>query len=237
MSTGDYAGLAALRFYLVYRALVRAKVDLLRAGQDDPGARAEALRYVALAEQLSQVGTPRMLLMHGVSGSGKSRIAGELAESLGALWLRSDVERKRLFGLGPLDTSRDIPGGIYTAEAGRRTFGHLLDLARRLIADSYDVIVDATFLRQAHRRPFIALAQALAIDWRIVAVHAEADVLRRRVAERLARADDASEATLAILDDQLAELEPLTGLEQTQSIDFHADRPGAVDAVLDWLRT
>jgi aminoglycoside phosphotransferase family enzyme len=238
MWTGDYAGLAALRFYLVYRALVRAKVDLLRAGQDDPAARVEAMRYVDLAERLSHAGSPRLLLMHGVSGSGKSRLAGRIAEALGAVWLRSDVERKRLFGLGPLDASNCVPGGIYTPEAGRRTFDHLLGLSRVLLREGYTVIVDATFLKRIHRAPFTGLARELGVDWRIVSPRVPVATLRARVSARLRRGDDASEADLAVLEQQLADQEPLDAGEQAHALVFDAPKagkwPGLAELIERW---
>ena len=103
--TGDYAGLAVLPFYLVYRALVRAKVDGIRARQ--PGtekrekdlAEREARRYLALARHYTQPGRPQLVLTRGVSASGKTTLSGTLTENLGAIRLRSDVERKRLSGL------------------------------------------------------------------------------------------------------------------------------------------
>lgn len=219
-ATGDYAGLPAFRYYLAYRALVRAKVALLRAAQDDPSARAEGRRYIGLAARLSSPGAARLFLMHGVSGSGKSRLAADLAESLGAIWLRSDVERKRLFGLGPLDDSRAIPGGIYTPDASRLTFEHLLDLARGLLAEGHAVIVDATFLRRQHRQPFQNLAEEMRVDWNILSLRADPDILRQRVAERAARADDASEATLDVLNAQLASQEALSPEEESHCLCF-----------------
>ncbi|MBK6742705.1 MAG: AAA family ATPase [Hydrogenophilales bacterium] len=220
MWTGDYAGLTAWRFYLVYRAMVRAKVDMLRASQNDPAARDEAWRYVNLAERLSQQGKPRLFLMHGVSGSGKSRLAGELSETLGAVWIRSDIERKRLFGLGPFDASDAVPGGIYTPEAGRHTFEHIEALARGLLADSHNVIVDATFQRKAHRAPFIKIAKDLRCPWRILSLHADPDTLRQRVAARQSRGDDASEAGLAVLERQLSEQVPLDDEERAHGLVF-----------------
>jgi aminoglycoside phosphotransferase family enzyme/predicted kinase len=228
MWTGDYAGLTAWRFYLTYRALVRAKVDLLRAVQNDPAARDEAWRYVDLAERLSAKGIARLFLMHGVSGSGKSHLAGELSERLGAVWIRSDIERKRLFGLGPFDASDSVPGGIYTPEAGRRTYEHIAALARGLLAAGHSVIVDATFLHQAHRAPFIRLAEDLHCPWRILSLHADADTLRQRVAARHARKDDASEADVAVLERQLADLAPLSAAEQARTLVFDAE------ASIDW---
>lgn len=222
--SGDYAGLTAWRFYLVYRALVRAKVGLLRAGQDDAKARAEALRYLDLAEQLSQPGKPRLWLMHGVSGSGKSWLAQELAETHGALCLRSDIERKRLYGLRPLDSSASIPGGIYTPEAGQRTFARLGELADALLGAGFRVIVDATFLKRSHRQPFIKLAQAHHAAWRIVSLKSDPQRLRQQLAERAARADDASEADVGVMTAQLAGMDSFTTRELPHVVEFDQDQ-------------
>ena len=210
--TGDYAGLAGLRFYLVYRALVRAKVAGIRASQGDAGSRAEMQRYLDLAERLTQTGRPALLLMHGFSGSGKSRLSQRLLQDLGAVRLRSDVERKRLFNLHALADSR-AAGDIYTAEAGQRTFARLRELAGALLDLGFPVIVDATFLKLDHRAEFIALAETKALPWRIVSLQVDADTLRRRVARRQARADDASEADLAVLESQIGHAEPLAAGE------------------------
>jgi len=228
MWTGDYTGLMALRFYLVYRALVRAKVDLLRAGQDHPAARSEAMRYIDLASRLSRRSAPRLWLLHGVSGSGKSRLAGELAEAHGAIWLRSDVERKRLHGLGPFERSTAVAGGIYGAESGQRTFAHLLACCRSLIDAGWHVIVDATFLRHAHRAPFTGLADALGVDWRILSMQAAPDTLRARIAARQAQPEEASEAGLDVLAMQLAGQEDLSEAERARCVVFDAD------ASADW---
>jgi len=104
-ATGDYAGLAVLRFYMVYRAMVRAKIACIRVQQ--PGGAAEAKTeieaeyrgYFHLAERLAHRGATALVLTHGLSGSGKTTVAGVLAERFGAIRIRSDVERKRLFGL------------------------------------------------------------------------------------------------------------------------------------------
>ncbi|MCU0840903.1 MAG: AAA family ATPase [Thiobacillaceae bacterium] len=211
--TGDYAGLDALRFYAVYRAMVRAKVNFIRAGQDDAPAQAEALRYLALAERLSRPGRPALLLMHGLSGSGKTWLSQRVLEALGAVRLRSDVERKRLFGLAPLAESTAIPGGIYTEDAGRRTFERLAELARQLLEDGYAVIVDATFLRQPHRAPLLRVADKLGVPCRILSLKVDESVLRQRVSRRAEARDDASEATPDVLASQLASQEPFTAIE------------------------
>jgi aminoglycoside phosphotransferase family enzyme/predicted kinase len=207
--SGDYEGLAALPYYMGYRAMVRAKVAAIRAHQAG-GDYDESLNYIHLAQRLGSASHPALILMHGVSGSGKTVISQHLLEGLGAIRLRADVERKRLHGLAPLDSSEAIPGGIYTREAGERTRNHLLFLAHRLLEEGFRVIVDATFLARDWREPFQAMATENKIPWCLVSPQVPNDILRQRVAQRRAHGKDASEADLSILDAQLANQTPLT---------------------------
>jgi predicted kinase len=232
--TGDYAGLAALPFYLVYRALVRAKVAAIRASQGDADGAAEMRRYLDLAERLTRPGRPALLLMHGCSGSGKTWLSQRLLERLGAIRLRSDVERKRLFNLHALADSRTA-GDIYTPEAGRLTFAHLSELAGRLLDQGFPVIVDATFLKRGHRADFTTLADGKKAPWRILSSAVAADTLRRRVAERMVRGDDASEADLVVLENQLANAEPLDAAEEAHQIVFGDDWDTAIAGLGRWL--
>ena len=207
--TGDYGALAVLRFYAAYRALVRAKVAGLRG---DP---AEARGYLAMAERLTAPRTPSLAIAFGLSGSGKTTAAAaRLMADPGAstVRLRSDVERKRLFGLSAGEASGSATdGGIYSQEANRRTYARLLELAERALSDGWSVIVDAAFLRRSEREDFRALAARLDVPFGILACEAPAGELRRRIA---ARTGDASEATLAVLERQIATHEPLTAEER-----------------------
>ena len=209
--SGDYSGLAALRFYLVYRAVVRAKVAAIaaRQGQADADARTEA--YLNLAERLSQAEVPALLLMHGLSGSGKTWASQSLLESLGAIRIRSDVERRRLAAHRP-----ELPryGDAMTV----LTFAHLETLAAALLAAGFIVIVDATFLGQAQRRPFFTLADRLGVPLRLISLQAPAAVLRERVQHRFAAGHDASEADLAVLEAQLKSFAPLDATELVRTI-------------------
>ncbi|MBI5937144.1 MAG: AAA family ATPase [Betaproteobacteria bacterium] len=226
--TGDYAGLSVFRFYLAYRAMVRAKVAAIRARQGDMAAAGEMSDYLRLADSLSRPAQARLLLMHGASGSGKTWLSQQLLERIGAVRLRSDVERKRLFGLDALEDSRRIAGGIYTEAAGARTFQRLRDLAQGLLAAGYTVIVDATFLKQAHRAPFIQLAETLSAPLHILALHADETLLRQRIRARSARGADASEADLAVLDMQLQTIEPFSAAETAYLI------PCQAGLAIDW---
>lgn len=234
--TGDYAGLVAWPFYQVYRAIVRAKVNAIRASQGDAAAATSALEHLHLAERLTRPRRPALLLMHGVSGSGKTHLAQRILETLGGIRLRSDVERKRLFGLGPLEDSSRIPGGIYTEEASRRTFERLAELAGHLLRQGQIVILDATFLHRAHRQAMIAVAQATDVPWRIVSLQTPRSVLVERVRQRIKTRADASEATVEVLARQLEEQEPLDAHEQESTLVFDGSNERAWPARISELQ-
>jgi len=204
--TGDTAGLAALSYYLVYRALVRAKVSAIKASQAK-GDLSEALSYLELARRITQSPPPALLLMQGVSGSGKTWISQYLLERLVCIRLRSDVERKRLFGLPALADSRALSEDIYSREAGARTLARLLGLTETLLDGGFRVIVDATFIKRDWREPFQKLAEERGIPWWIAALEAPSEVLRKRVVARQAGGHDASEAGPDVLEAQLAAVE------------------------------
>ncbi len=215
-STGDYAGLHVLRFYLVYRALVRAKVACLRAHQTGIAAHTKSAieqeyrRHLHLAERLAAPAHSALLIMHGLSGSGKTTIAQDLLEALGAVRLRSDVERKRLFGIAAQARSGSgLDAGLYAAEANERTYARLAELAREVLGARYPAIVDAAFLKRVERERFAALARDAGARFLVAACTAEAATLRARVAARAAAARDASAAGLAVLERQIATAEPL----------------------------
>lgn len=223
---GDHDGLALLRFFAVYRAAVRAKVALLRVAQSDAGALAAVRRDLALAEQLREPATPpRLVLSAGLSGAGKSTVALALLEALGAVRLRSDVERKRLHGMAA--TERPTPAQaeqLYSLEANQRTFDRLAERAQSLLQAGMHVIVDATFLRRAERDRFRALAAASGAVFAHVAVSAPEAVLRQRLDARAAAGGDASDATSAVLDKQLRFNEPLGADEPHHRLDSDTDR-------------
>jgi predicted kinase len=168
-------------------------------------------------------------LTHGLSGSGKSSQSQSLIEQRGMVRLRADVERKRLFGLAPEASSAGMgAGGIYTAEASRRTHERLAQLARSTLAAGFPVLVDATFLNRGHRAAFIALAHTLQLPCRILAFEAPLEVLRERVRQRARTGTDASEATLAVLEAQRAKAQPFTAAEEARVLHVDTTRP------VDW---
>ncbi len=214
--SGDFAGAALLDYYQIYRAMVRAKINAIEASEDDVPeatravAREQCRAYLQLALNLTRPPAPFLLITHGVSGSGKSRRTSQLLEIFpGAIRIRADVERKRLFGLGPLEDSSSVFGqGLYTPDASARTYQRLLELADRLLVAGHPVLVDATFQKRVHRQPFRELAARRGVPFILLDCVAEPAVLRERVAARRLRGDDAAEADVAVLERQLQYDEP-----------------------------
>ena len=222
-ASGDVSAPSVWSFFASYRAGVRAKVAALRAAQQNGTTDAqdsfdEARHYLALAQALTRPPSPQLVITHGLSGSGKTWASGRWlqAEPSGrAIRLRSDVERKRLHGLSPLAASGSgLHEGLYRPQAHEETYESLRTRARGLLQDGWTVLVDAAFLRAAERQTFADLAQAEGVPFRILACEAEPDVLRARISARQAAGGDASEATLAVLEQQFGWLEPLSDAER-----------------------
>jgi predicted kinase len=222
-----------LRWYLVYRALVRAKVAAIRAGQEpghDSIARRDCDDHIRLAEQFAHPRPVTLWITHGLSGSGKTTISSAYANHQGAIRLRSDVERKRLLRLATKtqtgNTQRDQ---IYSSEATEQTYNRLLHLADKILRSGFSVVVDATFLKQAHRAAFQSLARRLNITWGILDCEQSIDVLQDRLAARQAAGTDASDADLGVLEHQIATQEPLTPLEHQSVVTNLSETPGRIN--------
>lgn len=217
-ASGDYQAAELLRFYAVYRALVRAKVAAIRAAQRREVPGADVLDPVALAEDLLAPAPPRMVITHGLSGCGKTHASGALLRAdprASTLRLRSDVERKRIHGLSTQQaSSSQAGGGIYTQEANAQTYDRLHQLAAGLLRAGWSVIVDAAFLQHAERARFQALAAAVGAPYAILAPNAPMQTLGERILARGAIGHDASEATLEVLEQQVLALEPLSAAEE-----------------------
>jgi aminoglycoside phosphotransferase family enzyme/predicted kinase len=230
---GDYEGLPVLRYYLAYRALVRALVAHIRRTQ---GGGAAGPDYLALAQRLAHERDARLLVTHGLSGSGKSHLSQRLLERAGAIRLRSDVERKRLFGLAALEDASAAPGeGLYGAHASQRTYERLRALATIALDAGYPVIVDAAFLRASERDDFRRLARERGVPFTILHCRADAVLLRERVAARRAGRADASDADLAVLERQLAGHDVLREDERALAIDVDTGQAHDIEAIAaDW---
>jgi predicted kinase len=148
-----------------------------------------------------------------VSGSGKTTGTQSLLERTGAVRIRSDVERKRMFGLSAGQRSESAPGGgIYHGDASRRTYDRLASLAEQILRAGFPVIVDATFLQRADRARFQQLAERTAALFQILSFTADPETLRQRIVAR-SRTGDASDATVEVLQQQLQTREEFTADE------------------------
>lgn len=213
--TGDYRGLVLLRPYLVHRALVRAKVAQLSAAAAR-GPDAAAPPYLDTARALS-VERPRLVITHGISGSGKSWAAQRVAEHFGYIRIRSDIERKRLHGLAPMTHRADAPGrGLYDEQNSAATYERLFKLAESGLRGGWPVILDATFLASDQREAARALAHAMGCAFHILDMDVAPETARRRIRAR--GGADASDADERILDHQLATFRPLDSAERDDAL-------------------
>ncbi len=243
-TTGDYPGVGVLRFYMSYRAVVRAKIAAIRAHQrslrlrENNEAMAGCQLHLALAELCLTRKRPLLILMHGLPACGKTTVAQAALERLQAFRIRSDVERKRLFGLAPLEASHSRPGDdLYSADATRRTYERLHELSRGLLTAGFPVIVDAAFLKRAEREQFRALAEEMAVPFAILSVQAREATLRERIQQRMAEMKDASEANLDVLEMLRTVHEPLAEEERACVVEFvNDDGMGEIGASGVWAR-
>ncbi|MFJ5300834.1 AAA family ATPase [Pseudomonas sp. NPDC088368] len=230
--TGDYEGLELLNFYKAYRALVRAKVALFSLSADaDHVQRATTLRqyrnYANLAESYSAIPSNFLAITHGVSAVGKSHVAMRLVEALGAVRLRSDVERKRLFG-----DSQDL----YSADVSRKTYQRLNELAAVVLHAGFPVVIDATFLKLDQRQATAKVAEATGAPFLILDCAAPKAVIQGWLAQRQAQNSDPSDATMEIIEAQLANREPLTADETLRSRHVETNLSGDLDKLVDDIR-
>ena len=237
---GDYAGLRLLPFYLTYRAMVRAKIAAIRASQphisqdEKRSTEAEISKYLRLAEQCSHHQKPLLIITRGMSASGKSTWSSRLLEALGAIRIRSDVERKRLFGIAAKGSGRaSYQEGIYSQAASKQTYARLLQLAVPVLEAGYPVIIDAAFLQTAQRRPFQQLAGEMGLPYIILEFSASPAALRDRIQRR---ADDVSDADLSVLEQQLRSWEGLEPDEASRAIVIDTENAPAIETLLEKIQ-
>ncbi len=237
---GDHDGIGLLNWYLVYRHMVRAKIDGIRLSQGELSPRETArLRsrqaaHIELAAGHANPPKPLMVLMHGLSGSGKSRLARRLAPRLPAAWVRSDQERKRLHGLAPDSAApAAVGGGLYSADATERTYARLAEIARGALSGGVSIVVDAAFLESERREQFIDLATECGGQPVVLSCEAPEDLLRQRVTTRRG---DPSDAGVAVLESQLAQPTGIGPREEPYRLTVDTSSDPDIDALLERLQ-
>ena len=250
---GDYGGVALLSYYAVHRALVRAKVSLLRATQRPPGQAAAAAADRSAARRCIDVAlqacrgapaSPVLMLTHGFSGSGKSTGAQSLVEAAGAIRLRADVERKRLAGLAPQDRAGAAPGAgdaaqdgpaLYTPAMTATTYACIAQLAEPVLQSGRHAILDATFLQRGQRDAARKLAARLGVPCVILDFVADTELLRQRLRDRARLNLDPSDADEAVLAAQMHSDEPLQADEQALMVRWQPTASATLGAAnSDW---
>jgi len=235
--TGDFPGIRLLPLYVVYRALVRAKVSALRLSDDQAdhdAVRADIDRYIDLAARTARRCRCALIVTMGYSGSGKSWLAERVVPEAGLIRIRSDVERKRLYGLAPgARGDHGVDQGLYSPEAGRRTYDRLAELARPVLQAGLPVLIDAACLKHAQRAHFRRLADALQVPFAMLWTSAPDELLRERIVGRADRGDDPSDAGLDVLEHQRRTFEPPDRNEADAVFEIDTSRPDSVQQALD----
>ena len=234
--TGDYAGIRVLRFYLIYRSMVRAKVDAIRACQAGIGvmekakAEKELLSYLRLAQSYIQPSRPKLIIAHGMSASGKTTLTQPLLEKLPAIRIRSDVERKRLYGLQAEQPAYATTGaGIYTGDATQHTYIKLVELAGHVIDAGYSVIIDATCQKHEQRDLFKRLASVKRVPYIILEFTASVETLQQRIVRR---EKGASDADVEVLEHQITHWQALRGEEQAHALRVDTEKSLDMEALV-----
>ena len=213
-NSGDWEGLLVLPLYLSRQAYVRAKVNsfLLDDSQISKAEKEEARKvasdYYRQAYQYTQSKSGSLIMMSGLSGSGKSTVAKSIARNKGAIAIRSDAVRKHLAGI-PIDKSG--ADSIYTSEMTQKTYARLLELGTMLVKEGYTVILDAKYDRLSLRQPVITQAEGLNIPLKIIHCIAPMSVLCDRLNQRQ---NDISDAGTSLIKSQKANAEDFTTAEQ-----------------------
>lgn len=239
--TNDYQSLPLIGFYKAYRAMVRAKVNLFRIGQEnDPAAQAEILRqyrgYTRLAESYCAIPVRFLAITHGVSACGKSTVAMQLVEQLGALRIRSDVERKRLFGQLH-NSDNPLNEGLYSPALTAQTYAHLHQLALTALQAGFPVVLDATYLQLEQREQAAKVAQSCGVPLLILDCQAPEHVMLEWLAERQAAGTDPSDASAEVIAAQQASRQPLTTEELQYSQTVFTHDAVSMNTVVEQIRS
>jgi aminoglycoside phosphotransferase family enzyme/predicted kinase len=246
--TGDYTATPLLRFYLVYRAMVRAKVEAISASQmvmhseEQYEANQACYGYLELANSYLRTKKSMLIITCGPSASGKSTITQQLVEKIAAIRLRSDVERKRLFKIATETNTESVEtnssparftAGIYSSNATQDTYEYLAERAKLLLNAHFPVIIDATCLKLEQRDLFRQVATELEVPFAILHFTAKPSTLRQRINDR---GKTVSDADITILEHQLAESHPLHEEELSEVITVNTELSAGIDGLINKIK-
>jgi hypothetical protein len=240
--SGDYQALRVLPLYRTHRALVRAKMAALQAqASTDPLLRESAVAEMdALVDRAGRAlrrRTPRLLLLCGLPGSGKTWLSQALGVRLGAVLLRADIERRRLAGLAPQARTDSAAGaGLYTPQANAAVYEHLAQCMQDVIGGGFTAIVDASFALQEDRQRMAALAARLGAQCWLVHCSAPYGLLQQRIEQRQRKGSDASEPDAQVLASQQQRFEPVGAAPDMTVIEVDTADPTCATRVMAALQ-
>jgi len=174
-----------------------------------------------------------LLITHGLSGSGKSTVSRQVLERLGAIHIRSDVERKRLHALTMAEnTGAAVGEGIYTPDKSGQTYQWLEYMARQVLTAGYPVIIDAAFLRAADRQRMQQIAEDCNVPFVILDFRASHATLEARINARSREGKDPSDADVNVLNWQYSHHEPLGSKERQHAVSIDTNAVIDIDDLL-----
>jgi uncharacterized protein len=196
----DLDALTALPFFLSMRAAIRAKVTAARLERAEAADRENiansAQAYFGFAQRAITPLPPKFIAVGGLSGTGKTRLARALAPHIapmpGAVIVRSDVERKTLFGAGETEK---LPEAAYAPDVTARVYAAMTDKAHRILAAGHSAIVDAVFAMPPERDAVAAAAKAAHVPLQGLFLTAD---MATRITRVAGRTNDASDAGAAV---------------------------------------
>jgi uncharacterized protein len=243
-ASGDEELPRLLDFYKAYRAYVRGKVNAFQL--DDPGltpdaraaSAANATRYFELALRYVEAFNPqRLFVTCGLTGSGKSVLARALGERWAVEVVRSDVVRKELLGLAPAER-RHVPygHGEYSSAMTDATYEEMVRRAETLLAAGHSVALDGCFIKREQRRVATTMAERSGVPYLLLECRTDDDVVRERLARRVAKGATVSDGRWEIYCGQRREFEPPDELPAAARVALDRSRPideliGVLDAL------
>ncbi len=227
--SGDFELLQVLRFYKIYRAYVRGKIESFQMAQKGKAAEEKARGYFELAWRYLVEERPRFLLAScGVMGSGKSTLCMELASRLGAVLIRSDSVRKLSLGIPPWEHRYEPFGqGIYSPEVTDSVYKRMISLAEEVLGAGYPVILDGSFSKASHRRMVSELAQRLGIPYLFLYTQCPVEVIKERIGKRR----DISDGRVEILEEHIRSFETPKELPPERVLSVDTRGPLSVEVI------
>lgn len=213
-----------LPFYKCHRALVRGKVAGLRSG----GTSAEASRYFEYARDvLWDAAKPFLILVCGLTGTGKSTLARELSRRLGLSTISSDATRKAMAGTIARQGAVRYQEGIYSPQMTAATYTKMAEETEELFGRGEGVILDATFHRKTQREAILRLAARHGIPVAVIHCESADEIVRERLQRRAAEGRDLSDGRWEIYVEQRAAFEPISEVGKENYLVLNTDAPPA----------